>query len=500
VNGAPEPGKRETARFGVVDIGSNSVRLVVYDGLHRAPLVLLNEKAICRLGEGIEESGRLDAAGMGRALAALARFRTLLAGLGAEEADAFATAAVRRAADRDRFLALAARTLGRPVAVLSGEEEARATALGVAGGLHGVRGLVADLGGGSIEFARVEGGRVTPLASLPVGTLSLRPALARGRRAAAEEAARALVPPPTLVEAAREGRLYLVGGGWRAIARIHLGLGRSPLPVVHGLALRRSELLALLAEIRGMRPERLARLPGLGRRRVETLPAAALLLEVLLRHLAPGELVFSATGLREGRLFARLGAEAMARDPLLEGARRLAAGEARDPAFAGVLEDWLAPLLSPPSSELGRLQRAAVLLSDVGWREHPDSRAAATFARLSRFPFLGIDHPGRIFLARTVFLRYGGAPKDRALRPLIELLDPETRRAAAALGAAMHLAYRLSGGVGELLARSRLRLLEEEVLLEVPGELLPPDPSVLGGRLRRLAKALDRPRHRLRAV
>ncbi len=486
-------------RFGVVDIGSNSVRLVVYDALCRAPLVQLNEKVICRLGAGLEEHGRLDPGGVGSALAALRRFRILLDGLDVETVDAFATAAVRRAADRGHFLSLAEHALGRPVAVLSGEEEARASALGVAGGFHAARGLVADLGGGSIEFAVVDGLSVRPLGSLPLGTLGMRDALARGRRTAEAAVARAFADGAGTLEAMRGERLHLVGGGWRAIARIHLGLARAPLHLVHGYTLDAATLLAFAGELRATGPERLARLPGLARRRVETLPAAAFLLEAVIRRLEPAAILFSATGLREGRLFARLAPEELARDPLLEGARRLAAADARDPAFAGALADWLAPLLEAPSSDLGRLQRAAILLSDTGWREHPDSRARESFGRLLRFPFLGIDHPGRVFVAHAVFLRYGGTRTDRAVRPFLEHLDPAARRAATALGTAMHLAYRLTGGVGAILARSRLRREGGEVVLEAPGELLPPDPSVLGGRLKRLAKALEAEGYRLEA-
>jgi len=501
VSGPPAaaPPSEAAARFGVVDIGSNSVRLVVYDARCRAPLVHLNEKAICRLGEGIEERGRLDPAGVGSALAALRRFRMLLEGLGVEEVDAFATAAVRRAADRRHFVSLAEHALGRPVAVLSGEQEATASALGVAGGLHGARGIVGDLGGGSIELARVEGLQVEPLVSLPIGTLTVRDALRRGRPAAEREAERAFALLPAELERHRGGRLYLVGGGWRALARVHLSLTDSPLHLVHGYALEAETLLALTTEIRGLRAERLARLPGLARRRVETLPAAAFLLEAMIRRLAPREVVFSATGLREGRLFARLDAEEMARDPLLEGARRLAATDARDAGFAVPLAAWLEPLLAGAPDALRRLQEAAILLSDTGWREHPDSRAAATFLRLVQFPFLGIDHPGRLFLAHAVFLRYGG-PKDRTVRRYLERLDPAARRAATGLGSAMHLAYRLSGGVGGILASSRLQRSEGELLLEAPGELLPPDPSVLGSRLKRVAKAVGAAQYRLRAL
>ncbi len=486
-------------RFGVVDIGSNSVRLVVYDALCRAPFVQLNEKVICRLGAGLEARGRLDPAAVGSALAALRRFRILLDGLGVAAVDAFATAAVRRASDRGHFLSLAEHALGRPVAVLSGEEEARASALGVAGGFHAARGLVADLGGGSIEFAAVDGLSVRPLGSLPLGTLGMRDALARGRRAAEAAVSRAFAGCAETLRAMRGERLHLVGGGWRAIARIHLGLARSPLQLVHGLTLDAGTLLALAGELRTVRPERLVRLPGLARRRVETLPAAAFLLETVIRRLEPEAVLFSATGLREGRLFARLEAGEMARDPLLEGARRLAAADARDAAFAAPLTAWLAPLLADVPDHLRRLHEAAVLLSDTGWREHPDSRARESFGRLLRFPFLGVDHPGRVFVAHAVFLRYGGNAKDPAVRPVLERLDPAARRAATALGTAMHLAYRLAGGVGAILARSRLRREEGELVLEAPGELLPPDPSVLGGRLKRLAKAVGAGGYRLEA-
>ncbi len=477
---------RSDGPFAVVDIGSNSVRMVIYHALSRAPLVLFNEKALCGLARDLDRTGVLHTDGIDQALATLARFRRILRACGVEELEALATAAVRTARDGGDFLRDAEAVLGHPISLLSGREEAASCALGVLGGIADADGVVVDLGGGSIEFADLgPSGMIEPLCSLPIGSLLLVEALREGRF---EQ--RILAPLQgcrKLAASARGRSLYLVGGTWRSLARIHLMLRNRPLRLVHGYRIDRSELLRFLARLRRMGRGQLENLPGVARKRLEVVPAAALMLREIVRIVDAERVEFAATGVREGRLFHRLEPEVRALDPLLVGADELAWHDARHGDFGAALFAWLGDLIPPLVDVPERIVKAACTVSDVGWREHPDTRARETFHRLVQYPFLGISHPQRVFLAYAVFRRYGGR-REESVSAHLEYLDRDARKAARGLGEAMRLAHRMSGGRPELLHEVRLKRRQRLLELEAPADLMPPERSRISGLLRKLAR------------
>src|ERR1700742_4139842 len=143
----------------IVDIGSNSVRLVVYEAQSRVAGTLQNEKSICAIGRDMVTSGRLHAEGCKEALEALSRFRMIADGLGVEHHDAVATAAARDASNGPDFIRQAEKAWGRPIRILAGEDEARIAAEGVVAGIPHADGMAADLGGGSLDMVSVKDGR-----------------------------------------------------------------------------------------------------------------------------------------------------------------------------------------------------------------------------------------------------------------------------------------------------------------------------------------------------
>lgn len=481
----------------VIDIGSNSIRIVLYDRLCRAPVPRFNEKALCALGRGLEPGGRLDCDAAACALHGLARFTRLAEALDAARIRIVATEALRRAGDGATFLAEAERRIGRPIAVLSGDEEARLSALGVAGGFWRPDGIVADLGGGSVELAAIgPGGVAAQRVSLPLGTLRVQPLLDQGRETAQARIEGALDTAPWLAAAARGRAFYAVGGSWRALARVHLALTSAPLEVVNGHAVDHDEARRLVRRIGELEPREVLRLPGLPSRRGETLPAAALLLARLLERLRPERVVFSALGLREGVLFDALDPAELAKDPLIEGARDLGRARSRAPGIGEAMAAWTAPLFAGEPAEAARLREAACLVSDVGWLETRDSRARDAFFMLAHYPFLGAGHAERVAIAYAVALRYDGRPDDRPLRPLLALLAPEQRRRAEALGRALLIGYRLSGGAPRLLDGSSLAIDGRQLRLVVPDQALVPEAEPLDDRLEALARSLDLARAR----
>jgi exopolyphosphatase/guanosine-5'-triphosphate,3'-diphosphate pyrophosphatase len=491
---APDPATpaatRPDGRIGVIDLGSNSIRLVVYDRPGRAPLPVFNEKVLCGLGRGLERTGRLNPDGVRLALENMGRFARIAAGMGLDRLDVLATAAARDAADGPEFVARMEAITGLPVTVLDGSEEARLSALGVVSGIPDADGAMGDLGGGSLEVVPIDRGLPGPeQVTLPLGPLRLMEH-ADGRSALVRHVDRQLDELGWLGRT--EGRaFYPVGGSWRALAKAHMERAAHPVHVIHHYAVDADEMREFAELISRQSRSSLERAPGVSRRRADTLPLAALVMERVIRRARPARVVFSAYGLREGYQFDRLSEAERRQDPLLvacqDHARRIGRFE---PSRA--LVNWTAPLFAGEDAAGERLRVAACMLSDLGWADHPDYRAEHAFLRALRMPYAGIDHPGRAFLALTVFCRYTGSSDDPLLKPALDIAGEAYRMRARVLGLALRLAHTMTGGVIPLLAQAPLRLVEDRLELTLTGEAADLAGDVVQRRLDALAAALDR--------
>ena len=457
-------------RIAVVDVGSNSLRLVVFERLGATLLPLLNEKVMCALGRGIASSGRLSPDGVDLALANLQRFVALARALHVDHLAVIATAAVREASDGRAFAARAERELGVPVRVVAGSEEARLSAAGVLAGIRTADGVVGDLGGGSVELIRVKAGSKTPIGggvSLPLGPLRLAE-FGDNRKAVTDAVDRGIGDAPVLREAA--GRtLYLVGGAWRAIARLHMEQTHYPLHIIHEYAIPRRSTEAFLDIVASQSRRSLERVTGINRKRLELVPLAALILRRLIAAARPERIVFSAFGLREGYAYGLLPAETGA-DTLIEACQGIAAGQSRSRGDGDRLERWTSPLFPGLDERARRLHRAACWLSDFAWAEHPDYRAAQAFTRSLTMPVGQLEHHERVFIATALHARYGGAPDDPVRAPTRPLLGDESAGKARALGLSLRLAYTLCGGALDLLVDVRLEREPRSIVLHLPAE------------------------------
>ncbi|WP_457935415.1 Ppx/GppA phosphatase family protein [Mesorhizobium sp. 10J20-29] len=475
--------------FGVIDVGSNSIRLVIYDDLSRAPFPRFNEKSLCGLGADIGEDGKFSEKATARALHAIRRFGSIAKVMEVERVDVIATEATRRAANGAEFIASIKRATGLKTKILSGAEEAHYTALGVISGFYQPRGLVGDIGGGSLEVAEVIGAEVGERsASMPLGALPIKKIMEESSDGAKKYIDDILEQslPPLLTEPV----FYVVGGGWRAIARVHIAMNKVPISVVHGYDISAEEIRSLAKKIARMSADEVAGLPDVPSRRVDTLPAAALVMSRVLKNLKPERVVFSAFGLREGWLYAQLDSEEQYRDPLLEGAQAIGLPASRVPEFSAALAIWTNELFPGETQSERRLRLAACALSDISWRDHPKVRAIDSYLRLLQFPFIGITHPEREFLALTIMTRYGGKIDDAEDASGTISLHASMRKRAEILGRALLLGHRFSASVPEILARCRLRIDADAVRLEVLDSENVPDSEAVHTRMRQLAKAV----------
>lgn len=477
-------------RVGVVDIGSNSIRLVVFDRLCRAPVPIFNEKVLCGLARGLERDGRLNAIGVEQALVNLTRFRRLADRMGVGRLDVLATAAVRDAEDGADFVAAVQSQIGLDVTVISGRREAELAGFGVLSGMPEADGLVGDLGGGSLELVGVRDGTVTPFVTLPLGHLRLADQHFRDRRAVTDAIEQHLARQSFLKKYTHRS-LIMVGGAWRALARLHMLETGYPLQVLQRYTVDPERAEAFCERIALMDKVALDRIvPGSGRRN-ESLPTAATVLHSLIRHQRPSSVVVSAYGLREGHLLALLPDAERAADPLLTACSELMTQLGRF-GNGTTLYDWSSALFLGEDTRARRLRHAACILSDLGWMEHPDYRAEHAFLRALRMPFPGIDHLERAFLALAVYIRYSGQLEDSCTASARSLLTEGQRIKVTVLGRALRLGQTLSGGLSSLLTDTKLRMNGTKLLLEVSTASLPLLGEVPRRRLKALAEALNR--------
>jgi exopolyphosphatase/guanosine-5'-triphosphate,3'-diphosphate pyrophosphatase len=475
---------------GIIDIGSNSIRLVVYRGRHRTPPILFNEKVMAGLGRGVAATGRLSREGLEAAESAIARFALLCEDMQVDQLRAVATAAVREAANSQEFLDRIRARCGVEVEVISGEAEARFAALGVLAGMPGADGVVGDLGGGSLELVRVADGRTHERVSLPIGSLKLDAARKKGPRALSAFVRKAL-DKVAWADAGRGKPFYMVGGSWRALAQLHMFLTEHPLPVVHQYAMAPETADRLVRAVTQMQPKTLRMVPNISTSRVPSLPGAAVLLRAVTKRLGSSQLVASAYGLREGLLFDSLPSEIRAQDPLLAAARAEGERQGRFPEHGDIFMAWMNGLFAPEAPGDERLRHAACLLSDVAWRAHPDFRAERAVDVALHGNWTAILTHERAMLAAALFACFGGSFQ----HPIVELLhlltDAPSLRRAWLWGLALRLGQRLSGGTAQALTASRLYRRGGELVLTLAPHHAALYGDAVARRLRGLAQAMD---------
>jgi exopolyphosphatase/guanosine-5'-triphosphate,3'-diphosphate pyrophosphatase len=482
------------APVAVVDIGSNSVRLVVYDGLGRAPTPIFNEKTLCAIGHGVATTGALSALGVERALASLRRFKTLIAIMDVEEVYAIATAAARDASNGPAFVADATAAIGVPVTLLSGRREAELSALGVISGFHEPDGIVADLGGGSLELVDIEGAKIGKGVSLPLGGLSLMDASDHSLRAAVK-IARECLDKVKMLGQLRGRTLYAVGGTWRALAKLHMRQRNYFLSVMHGYVIPAREAADFAGLVERVNADALVAVESVAPARRPLLAYGAIVLDEIIRRAPPKEVTISAAGLREGLLYEQLSSAERRQDPLLVAASALNEISARSPGHAQDLIAWTDQFMDSArfdeSAEEKRLRHAACLLADVNWRAHPDYRSEQSLNIIANAAFTGIDHPGRCFIALAMSYRYLGI--DAAVNPQIRaLVSARLLDRARLLAGATRIAYLISAGIAGVLPRTPMLCGKGKLTLTLPQDLAALTSDRLNNMLKQLGRLIGR--------
>jgi len=489
--------RKRASSVAVIDIGSNSVRLVVYESMSRSLVSVFNEKALCGLGREVQSTGLLAPDAVAKALTSLRRFRALCRIQKVGRVHAIATAACRDATNGPDFIAKAERICGTRIEILSGPREAKLSALGVIYGIHAPDGIVGDLGGGSLELIDVRGNRVRNGVTLPLGSLALQDSAHKSLKRA-ERIVKAEISGVEQLKAGRGRSFYAVGGTWRALARIHIIQSGYPMKVMHGYSIPAADALDFALRLRRLAAANmLADIESVSDARRPLLTYAALVLEYIIRVAKPRTIVFSTFGVREGLLYDMLPQAERSRDGLICAAQSLNALLSRSARHAEELIAWTDRLVRVvglrETREDRRLRHAACLLSDIGWRVHPDHRGEETLSLITNGNFGSISHQGRAFVALSVFYRYAGlSQENEPPSSTRDLVPPAMDERARMLGAAFRVAHLVSAARPGVLPATHFRSQGRKLMLVFEHQMIDLVADRVGSRFKQLARLLGR--------
>lgn len=480
----------------IVDIGSNSIRLVVYEGLARSPTLLFNEKMLAGLGRGIVSTGKLDPEAVTRSMEEFRRFRALSDQAGAEHIYVLATAAAREAVNGPDFIHRAEEVLKTEIRVLSGRQEAYYSALGVISGFHPANGIAGDLGGGSLELIDISREAMGDGITLPLGGLRLQD-MAKNSLVQAQKIARQELARAKLLRGGQGRVFYAVGGTWRNLARLHMEMNNYPLGVMHHYEISADSAQTFLKQVARGEVEKVRGIEGVSKNRRSLLPYGAVVLQEIMTAMQPSKIVVSAQGVREGFLYSLLDAEEQKSDPLISAAEELALLRSRSVHHAHDLVEWTGKAFKAfgidETEDEARYRHAACLLADIGWRAHPEYRGRQSLNIIAHASFIGVDHPGRAYLALANAYRHDGVFNDGIAPEIKALAPPRLLDRARVLAAMMRVVYLLTAAMPGVMPRLKWESRGNGALaLVLPASLSDLYGERPAGRLAQLARITNR--------
>ena len=443
---------------GLIDIGSNSIRLVIYRAGGRLPHPQFNEREVCRLGEDLNKTGLIAEDRIDHALRTLARFARIIDASSLDRIDVFATEALRKTANADDFIASAEDILPVKIRILSGEEEAKFSGKGVVSGFVNVDGVVGDLGGGSLELAHVhsEGAKQRNfLTSLSLGHLL---------KLTENEIVLRLKTADWLSEM-HDRSFYAVGGTWRAMATAYTYASKKRVDIVHGLTLSSDVVHKLLAEVSACNGE----MEGIPPARRSSMTQAVKVMSCLLSELRPSAIIFSSYGVREGILYDDLSRDVRVMDPLMAGVQEYGAMTERFAGLGLALSEQIKQLIKNLPSHHQRLAQACCYLADISWLDHPDYRANLAIEKMLGLSVVGIDHTDRAWMAAALSVRYlGSFPSRKLLRGMLSRKD---RKSARFVGLTLRMLMSISGGIPNLITALKITSEKKSAKIGIPQNL-----------------------------
>lgn len=475
--------------FAVIDIGSNSVRLVVYDELKRSPVSIFNEKALCGLAKNMAKSNHLNKKGVVSAKKAIARFVLICKMMHVKKINLFATSAVRDAHDGKQFVDDICKHHNINIEIISGEREAYLAGSGIVSSFVDAKGVVGDLGGGSLELIPVENNQVLNGESHPIGPL--RFSLQQYKSNELWDKIKSRLDQSNVLPSLKGKTFYAVGGAFRNIAKLHMHRIKYPLRVVHGYSITREEFLETLRVVSRMPESSLSKFPDLSKKRLEFLPFAAKMMEIVVTKSMPKNIVFSASGVREGYLFDSLSKNKRQDDVLISGCEDMIKRINRNPDYGKEVYDWLIPLFGELKDSDKHIVRAACILSEISCFEHTEYRGEMAYRRILDSSLQGLSHKERVFLAAILYSRYCFTVSSKDLGSIYSILSPSRKHVAKIIGNAIRLGKNISGSSLGVLTESTIRTTRTKLILKINDPFSSLKGETVMKRLTQLSNILD---------
>ena len=469
----------EHQSMAIIDIGSNSVRLVVYRQSAGVWQKIINEKCQCRLGEGVAINGLIQTERLQTALEVLSRFAMLIEHAKPDKVIAIATSAVRDADNGPEFVRDSSNILGVELLVLSGQSEARYAAEGVRWSIPDAKGLVADLGGSSLELTNIGFSDQDQGSSLPIGPLQLIDLFGTDRKAAKsyidDQLRRAIEPlKDTFSEELSKVNLFAVGGSWRSLAQLHIQNSAYPIKIVHRYRPHVQEFGGFLRPVSFMSHDEAIMLDVAQADRRMALPYASLILRRLFKWTKCSQVEFCSTGIREGALALHADNKSAGETSTIYSntVKSLVPNGGRFGPIDKAMEEWVSQAYA---ADLGGMQTMskqriweACALADFGWNEHPSHKKTATYMYLLNSTRLPHDHHARAQLAAIQFYRHKGRGADLNGLEICKLLDRREQTSAKILGRIMHLGMQVCRSQAALLKMTRLQVTTNKIEILYP--------------------------------
>ncbi len=487
-------------RIGILDIGSNSVRFVIYELFGAAFTPIYNEKVLAGLGRDLRQTGALNPEGCEQALAAIKRFCLIAKGQGIPRIIVGATAALREAEDAKAFIQTVREETDVDISPVSGEDEARLTAQGLIAAMPDAAGIAADLGGASLELTAVNNRKIEPGHTFALGPFKvIGPTLSNPENFNVEKLSDRITQAlrPEDMNFAKGQSLYLIGGAWRNLMKIYQDRISYPLRMLQAYTLPAEPVQNHAKWAYGPGLAEVLNWKAINTRRAETLPYGALLLDILITRLKPKQIIVSTAGLREGLIYDSLSEDLKRRNALFDGCRDLARGNLHSQNFAEPLFEFLQdaaqsfPSCFAPKNET-RLRRAACYLAGIGKGLNVDYQASLVFNNVFYAPLVDLTHKERAYLSLILYSSFTQKQSTPNAAAIETLLSKSDQNAARCFGAAMRLGVVACGRSSQLLQAYKLRIDDRNhLLLEIDKMHKDLITRRVELRLRKLAGLLD---------
>jgi exopolyphosphatase/guanosine-5'-triphosphate,3'-diphosphate pyrophosphatase len=474
-------------RIGIIDIGSNSIRLVVFDGPKRSPLYLYNEKVFFRLGLQSFGGKPFGSNTLEAVSHIIKRYVAICRNMEISKIIMFGTSALREASNSNVLVESIREKTNVDVDIISGEKEAFYAAQGILLGFPNAEGVICDLGGNSVEFANIRKNVVTECNSVLLGPLTIKNLGEKCKNL--DDHMKNQLATITNFNGVKNKSFFLIGGSWRAIAKIHMQRIKYPLKIIQGYKVESKKLKKTLEFIQESSFLTKSDEMNISLGRLELLPQAARLLKIIIDEFEIKVLTFSSFGVREGLIYEHLSVAEKKRDPLIEAAKFFEKKETRFPKMSKHTFNWISPLYENLPPKTKRVILAATKLHDIAWIAHPDYKTEMCLEIVTRSNISGISHQERVFLAMILLFRHKAKPEKIFNSKLFKIVPKKKRKIALVIGKGLRLASTFFGEKS-LLNKIEFRLRANEVDLCFQSKMDSINGEIVEKRIQELNKAL----------